>query len=119
MSYSDKLALDRLVQQAGYKIIKLLKIMESYAKYILPKLAVLILLLLGTIDKSPCKLTYLITAGIISGIYNGYYNDVQWRAQSVAHKDKKLPEECLHNKPVDAPYRAHQMFNHTLGVSKE
>lgn len=89
--------------------------MEKYSKYILPKLVVLILLLLGAVtDKNPCKFIYLIMAGITSGIYNGYYNDIQWRPQSAKHKDNKLPEDYLNSEFVDIPYRVHQMFVHII-----
>lgn len=89
--------------------------MKIYLKYFLPKLIILILLSLGAIiQKNPSKFICLITAGIISGVYNGYYNDIQWRAQSIKHKDKKSPEDCLNNKSLDTPYRVHQMFNHIV-----
>lgn len=91
--------------------------MRKYLKYVLPKLVVLILLTFGAVtEKNLCKFIFLAMAGIISGIYNGYYNDIQWRAQSdeEEHKDKKLPEDYLNNKFIDAPYRVHQMFNHIV-----
>lgn len=89
---------------------------KGMKKYIIPKLVILILLFIGTITENfQFRLTFLITAGILSGIYNGYYNDIQWRAQGKDdNKNKEKPEDCLHRKTIDAPYRIHQMFNHII-----
>lgn len=87
------------------------------SKYIVPKLLIFLFLLLGTLlSNSNDRLFFLLLASLISGIYNGYYDDVQWRAQSPNkdHSNKLLPEECLHTGPLDFPYRAHKMFLHII-----
>lgn len=91
--------------------------MKSYINYVLINFVVLLLLFLGAIEQQyQLRLLFLISAGLLSGFYNGYYNDVQWRPQSPRHRNytEGSPESLLPNKHIDVPYNVNKMFNHLV-----